>query len=43
MPESDAALVADGWASLTPLVGVREGITDGHAETLASALASHTS
>ena len=42
-PDSDAALVADGWASLTPLVGVREGITDGHAETLASALASHTS
>ncbi len=42
-PDSDAALVADGWASLTPLVGVREGISDGHAETLASALASHTS
>ena len=42
-PDSDAALVADGWASLTPLVGVREGITDGHAETLASALASHPS
>ena len=42
-PDSDAALVADGWASLTPLVGVREGISDGHVETLASALASHTS
>ena len=42
-PDSDAALVADGWASLTPLVGVREGISDGHVETLASALASHPS
>ena len=25
-PDSDAALVEDGWASLTPLVGVRENV-----------------
>ncbi len=40
-PESDAALVEDGWASLTPLVGVRENSTDGGAAALAAALAAH--
>jgi 5'-nucleotidase len=39
-PDSDAALVENGWASLTPLVGVREGVTDDHAAALAAALAS---
>ena len=28
-PDSDAALVEEGWASLTALVGVRENIGDG--------------
>ena len=40
-PDSDAALVEDGWASLTPLVGVREDISGDSAPTLAAALASH--
>jgi 5'-nucleotidase len=40
-PESDAALVEDGWASLTALVGVRENVSDDGATTLAAALASH--
>jgi 5'-nucleotidase len=39
-PDSDAALVENGWASLTPLVGVREGVTGDHAAALAAALAS---
>jgi 5'-nucleotidase len=38
-PDSDAALVEDGWASLTPLVGVRENVTDSGTATLAAALA----
>jgi len=40
-PESDAALVEDGWATVTPLVGVREGVSDGHAAALAAALDTH--
>jgi 5'-nucleotidase len=40
-PESDAALVEDGWASVTPLVGVRESLTDGGSAALAAALATH--
>jgi len=40
-PESDAALVEDGWASVTPLVGVRENLTDGGTSALAAALATH--
>jgi 5'-nucleotidase len=40
-PESDAALVEDGWASVTPLVGVRESLTDGGTAALAAALAAH--
>ena len=38
-PDSDAALVEDGWASLTPLVGVRESISDDSTATLTAALA----
>ena len=26
-PDSDAALIADGWATLTPLLGVREDVS----------------
>ncbi len=40
-PGSDAALVEDGWASLTPLVGVRENTSDGGAAALTAALAAH--
>jgi 5'-nucleotidase len=40
-PESDAALVEDGWATVTPLVGVRENLTDAGAAALAAALATH--
>jgi 5'-nucleotidase len=35
---TDAALVADGWASLTPLVGVSEDTTDSGRHVLAGAL-----
>ena len=38
-PGSDAALVEDGWASVTPLVGVRENVSDGGSSALAAALA----
>jgi hypothetical protein len=37
-PDSDAALVEAGWASVTPLVGVRENLSDGGASALAAAL-----
>jgi 5'-nucleotidase len=37
-PGTDAALVADGWASLTPLHGVREDVSDLGAATLSAAL-----
>jgi 5'-nucleotidase len=40
-PESDAALVEDGWATVTPLVGVREGTGDGHVAALTAALDTH--
>jgi 5'-nucleotidase len=40
--DSDAALVEDGWASVTPLVGVRENVTDSATAALAAALATHT-
>jgi 5'-nucleotidase len=40
-PDSDGALVDAGWASVTPLVGVRESLTDGGATALAAALATH--
>ena len=37
-PESDAAAIADGWASLTPLLGVREDLSDPGSDALAKAL-----
>lgn len=37
-PGSDAAAVEDGWASITPLVGVREDRSDGGADAVAKAL-----
>ncbi len=40
-PDSDAALVEGGWASLTPLFGVRENVTEGGTAALAAALATH--
>jgi 5'-nucleotidase len=40
-PGSDAALVDDGWASVTPLVGVREDVTERGDRALLAALASH--
>ena len=40
-PDSDAALVEHGWASLTALVGVRENVGDGASAALAAALATH--
>jgi 5'-nucleotidase len=39
-PESDAALIAEGWATVTPLLGVREDRSDRGCEALAAALAS---
>ncbi len=41
-PESDAALVEEGWASLTPLVGVREDVTGGGVAALTAALATRS-
>ena len=38
-PESDAALIAEGWATLTPLTGVREDVSEGGGAALAAALA----
>jgi hypothetical protein len=38
-PESDAALVAEGWATLTPLVGVREDLSSNGVDCLNDALA----
>jgi 5'-nucleotidase len=38
-PGSDAGLVHDGWASLTPILGVREDVSTGGTEVLAKALA----
>jgi len=38
-PESDAALLEDGWATVTPLVGVRESASEAGAAALAAALA----
>ncbi|MGA2836729.1 MAG: 5'/3'-nucleotidase SurE [Acidimicrobiales bacterium] len=40
-PGSDAALVEDGWASITALVGVRENQTEGGVAALDSILATH--
>lgn len=38
-PDSDTALIEGGWASITPLVGVREDVSDSGSETLLRALA----
>jgi 5'-nucleotidase len=38
-PDSDAGLVEEGWAALTPLLGVREDVSPGGVEVLAKALA----
>jgi 5'-nucleotidase len=38
-PESDAALLAAGWATLTPLSGVREDVSEGAAAALEAGLA----
>jgi 5'-nucleotidase len=40
-PESDAALIAEGWATLTPLVGVSEDVSTLGQEALAAALATY--
>ena len=40
-PDSDAALLADGWATLTPLWGVREDTSDPGRQALAAALATY--
>ena len=40
-PDSDAALVEDGWASVTPLLGVREHLGDAGTAALTAALATH--
>jgi 5'-nucleotidase len=42
-PESDAALIAEGWATVTPLVGVREDRSGGGCEASAAALATYAS
>ena len=40
-PGSDAALLADGWATLTPLAGVREDTSERADAALAAALATY--
>jgi hypothetical protein len=40
-PGSDAALLAEGWATLTPLHGVREDLSDQGRSALADALATY--
>jgi 5'-nucleotidase len=40
-PDSDAALVESGWASVTALVGVRENVSSGGVAALAGALTTH--
>jgi 5'-nucleotidase len=40
-PESDAALLAEGWATLTPLVGVHEDTAGPGRDALAAALAAY--
>ncbi|HVB93199.1 MAG TPA: 5'/3'-nucleotidase SurE [Acidimicrobiales bacterium] len=37
-PESDAGAIAHGWASLTPLLGVREDLSDQGSDALTKAL-----
>ena len=38
-PESDAALLAEGWATADPAVGVREDVSAGGGAALVAALA----
>ena len=40
-PDSDAALIADGWATLTPLLGVREDMSAPGRAAIAAALATY--
>jgi 5'-nucleotidase len=40
-PDSDAALIADGWATLTPLLGVREDVSGPGRTAVAAALATY--
>ena len=40
-PDSDAALIAEGWATVTPISGVREDSSAGATDALAAALATH--
>ena len=40
-PDSDAALIADGWATLTPLLGVREDASGPGRAAIAAALATY--
>jgi 5'-nucleotidase len=40
-PNSDAALIAEGWATVTPIHGVHEDVSEGAATALAAALATH--
>jgi 5'-nucleotidase len=40
-PDSDAALLAEGWATLTPLNGVREDLSSPGRQALEAALATH--
>ena len=40
-PDSDAALIADGWATLTPLLGVREDTSGPGRAAIAAALATY--
>jgi hypothetical protein len=41
-PESDAALLGAGWATVTPIVGVHEDRSGPGAEALSAALATYT-
>lgn len=42
-PQSDTALLAEGWATVTPLLGVHEDRTDRGSEALGAALATYAS
>ncbi len=42
-PGSDAALISEGWATLTPLHGVREDVSDAGRDSVAAALATYSS
>ncbi|MGO8872446.1 MAG: 5'/3'-nucleotidase SurE [Acidimicrobiales bacterium] len=40
-PDSDAALLADGWATVTPLIGVHEDVSDRGRDALDQALSTY--